>query len=262
MKLAFKKTGSGYPVVILHGLYGSGDNWFTIAKNLSQHFEVYLPDQRNHGQSGRSDEIDYNLLTSDLEEFFNDHEIQVAHLIGHSMGGKVAMNFALKNPEKVKKLLVVDIALRAYPSEGEYALQSHFHRKIINLLLSIDIQKTNSRTEIDSYLAKYIKENQVRQFLLKNLKRNNDGSFFWRLNLKSLDKNIHKLLDAVDSYNKTFKSPVLLISGKNSGYIKYSDLDDFTKVFTDFSHCELDSGHWVHVEQAEKFMEVLKKFLN
>lgn len=261
MKLAFNKTGSGYPLVILHGLYGSGNNWFTVAKNLSHQFEVYLPDQRNHGQSEHCDEIDYNLLTSDLEEFFQYQNIQKAILIGHSMGGKVAMNFTLKNPEKVKKLVVVDIALRAYTTEGEFAPQAHFHRKIINLLLSIDIQKTNSRADVDSILATFINESQVRQFLLKNLKRNNEGSFYWGLNLKSLDNNIHKLLDAIDTHNQINIIPVLLISGKKSGYIKPADIDDFKKVFSNFSHIELDSGHWIHVEQAEKFQEVVLNFL-
>lgn len=261
MKLAFRKIGKGFPVVILHGLYGSGDNWFSIARILSEKYEVFLPDQRNHGQSEHSEDINYSILTRDLEEFFDEQHIREAYLVGHSMGGKVAMEFALKNPEKVKKLIVVDIALRSYLGDDDYALQAHFHKKIIKILLSVDIHKATSRTEIDSYLATFITESQVRQFLLKNLKRKNDGSFYWGLNLLSLDNNIHRLLEAVNTQNTTFCNPFLLLSGRKSGYIKPNDIEDIKRIFTSFSHVELNCGHWVHVEQAELFMQNLQKFL-
>jgi esterase len=261
MKLEFKKFGNGFPLVILHGLYGSGDNWFTIGRNLSSYFTVYLPDLRNHGTSPHSDDHNYDLLTDDLEEFFVDQQITNACLIGHSMGGKTALNFAFKNPDKVAKLVVVDIAIRSYSIEGEFAPQAIMHRRIIDLLLAIDIQHTTSRSEIDKNLSTKIPQKSIRQYLLKNLKRKEDGEFYWGLNLHSLDMNIQRILDAIDCQNITFIKPVLIISGKNSGYITKDDLTDFKDVFPNMIFHELDSGHWVHVEQPEKFLEILRDFL-
>jgi len=261
MHLAFKAIGNGFPLIILHGLYGSGDNWFSIGRNLGDDYKVYLPDLRNHGHSDHSNDMNYNLMTSDIEEFFQYHNISEAFIIGHSMGGKVAMDFALKNPDKVKKLIIVDIALRAYLPEGDFAPQAHFHRKIIDMLLSIDIQRTNSRTEIDSFLGTFIPQTEIRQFLLKNLKRNNDGRFYWGLNLDALDRNILNILDAIEFDNKTFNKPVLLIIGKNSGYIKPEDLHDFKSAFPEFTHSQINSGHWVHIEQTGSFLKIVRKFL-
>src|SRR5437763_1005250 len=114
MKLFFRQSGQGQPLFILHGLLGSSDNWFTLAKKFSETFSVYLIDQRNHGQSPHSDEFDYKVMTEDLEEFIRDHHLENPHIIGHSMGGKTAMNFAVKNPDEVSKLIVVDIVPKSY----------------------------------------------------------------------------------------------------------------------------------------------------
>jgi esterase len=261
MKLEFRKAGTGSPLIILHGLYGSGNNWFSIATELSRYFTVYLPDQRNHGISPHSDELNYEVMTSDLEDFFSEQKIDKASIVGHSMGGKVAMNFALKNPSKVEKLIIVDIALRSYSIEGHFAPQALIHRNIIDSLKQLDISGTTSRTDIDNKLSEQIKQPAIRQFLLKNLKRNQSGDFYWGMNLKALDNNLYRMLEAVGFQNKTFFGPVLVISGKNSGYIKEEDLTDFQNAFPNMTFIEFDSGHWVHIEQTEKFLECIRKFL-
>jgi esterase len=261
MKLEFRKSGTGPSLVILHGLYGSGNNWFSIATELSRNFTVYLPDQRNHGNSPHNEEINYDVMTADLEVFFSDLNIEKAILIGHSMGGKVAMNFALKNPEKVEKLIVVDIALRSYSIEGHFAPQALIHRNIIDSLTLLDIKGTASRIEIDQKLSAQIKEPAIRQFLLKNLKRDESGYYFWGMNLEALKNNITRILDAIEFQNRFFTGPVLIISGKKSGYINENDVDDFKIAFPGMTLVEFDSGHWVHIEQTERFMECIKRFL-
>jgi esterase len=261
MRLNFRKTGTGFPLVILHGLYGSGSNWFSIATDLGSSFTVYMPDQRNHGDSPHSDELNYELMTSDLETFFIEHNIEKACLMGHSMGGKIAMDFTLKNPSKVEKLIVVDVALRSYAVEGLFAQQAFIHRNIVDSLKSLDISNTQSRKEIDNRLSLRINQLSVRQFLLKNLKRNEKGNFYWGMNIQSLDANLHRMLDGVQFQNKAFTGRVLVISGKNSGYIKEDDLTDFKTAFPKMIFTEFDSGHWVHIEQTEKFLECIKDFL-
>jgi esterase len=201
------------------------------------------------------------VLTSDLEVFLIEQKIEKAYLLGHSMGGKVAMNFALKNPSKVEKLIIVDIALRSYAVEGLFAPQALLHRIIINSLKTLDISNSRSRQEIDKRLSEQIKELSIRQFLLKNLKRNESGDFYWGMNLESLDKNLTILLDAIEFQFRAFTGRVLVISGEKSGYIKEGDQNDFKIAFPNVTFVELDSGHWVHIEQTEKFIKCINDFL-
>jgi len=261
MILEYKKYGNGFPLIILHGLYGSGSNWYSIASELNSYFTVYLPDLRNHGLSPHNDEINYNIMTTDIEEFFSYQNIEKANLIGHSMGGKLVMNFALKNPSKIEKLIIIDIALRSYSVDGDFAPQALVHRNIIDSLKTLDIKSSKSRSEIDQKLAEHIKQRSIRQFLLKNLKRNENGDFYWGLNLHALDKNLYRMLDAIEFQNRSFNGPVLVISGKNSGYINEEDKKDFKIAFPNMTFVEFDTGHWVQVEQTEKFVECIEKFL-
>ncbi len=261
MVLRYKKIGNGCPLIILHGLYGSGDNWFSFGRALSPYFTVYLVDQRNHGRSPHHAEHNYAVLTSDIEEFLQEHHLEKVCIMGHSMGGKVAMNFALQHPEKVFKLVVIDIAMRSYAAEVSASPQLAIHKKIISALATLDIEFADTREEIDKQLARNLSQKAIRQFLLKNVKRNKTGDFFWSLNIEALKNNLLLLLDKVKCTDKTFAGPVLVISGKNSGYINEADHNDFRKAFPNVEIAEFPAGHWIHSEQPGMLKDKLLEFL-
>jgi esterase len=257
MQLYFRKFGSGCPLIILHGLYGSGDNWLTIGRNLSRYFTVYLVDLRNHGDSPHDPVFNYDAMTADLEEFLQTEEIEKTCIMGHSMGGKVAMNFALHHQDQVKKLVIIDIALRSYIDTA----QTLVHQKIIESLNKLDIIHVTSRADVEAELARNITQPALRKFLLKNLKRNNNGRFYWGLNLIALTDSIHELLKKIETGGQQFTGDVMVVSGKNSGYINSNDQLAFKKAFPHLRFEELDSGHWIHADQPERLMELLLHFL-
>ena len=261
MQLHYKKFGKGCPLIVLHGLYGSSDNWYSFGRKLSEYFTVYLVDQRNHGLSPHHPDFNYKVMTEDLEELLDTENIEYACLMGHSMGGKVAMNYTLKNPSRVRKLVVIDIALRSYSIEGDFAPQASFHQKIVDSLNRLDINSTNTRALIEKELSVDIPQKPVRQFLLKNLKRNRDGEFYWGLNIKALKNNLFRILEGIDTNNKIFDKKVLVISGVHSGYINNEDKILYKQVFPNVEIVEMDSGHWLHAEEPEKLLELLINFL-
>lgn len=252
MKLFYRQLGGkGQPIVILHGLFGSSDNWLTQAKLLADHYRVYLVDQRNHGQSPHSDTFNYDVLADDLHEFLITNSISDPILIGHSMGGKTAMKFATAHPELISRLIIVDIAPKNYPVK---------HDTILEGLKALPVDKIQSRNEADGLLARYVPEADVRQFLLKNLQRKQDGGFDWKINLPSLDKNIESIGEGIIGDFK-FEKPSLFIRGKHSNYVEDADLDYIKKVFPQSSLVTLDAGHWVQAEKPKEFVEVAIKFL-
>ena len=177
MELNYKKLGEGQPLIILHGLFGSLDNWLTLAKYWAENYEVWLIDQRNHGKSPHADEHSYELMAQDLKKFMEENHIENPIILGHSMGGKTAMEFAITFPAQVKALIVVDIAPVSY--------QVH-HWDIIEALESIDLSKVESRKDADKILQKKISSFGVRQFLLKNLDRIGQSTYQWKFNLSVL----------------------------------------------------------------------------
>lgn len=251
MKLNYKKLGKGEPLIILHGLFGMLDNWFTLGKNFAEHFSVYLIDQRNHGLSPHIDEWHYKVMSDDLLEFFDDHKIQKANIIGHSMGGKTAMYFAGEHSERVNKLMVVDIAPRFYPLH---------HDSVLAALLSVDIENLKSRNEADEVLSKYISDFGVKQFLLKNLarKENDNTKFEWKFNLPVIAGNIHEIGAAITRGSDV---STLFIRGENSDYISEADQTEIKKMFPDSEIITIDSGHWIHAEKPEEFYHSTLKFL-
>ncbi|MFN8671053.1 MAG: alpha/beta fold hydrolase [Candidatus Sericytochromatia bacterium] len=252
MKLFFKKFGIGSPLIILHGLFGSYDNWQGMAKKFADNFEIYLIDLRNHGQSPHSDIHDYNAMSQDLYEFFIENNLNKAIILGHSMGGKVAMKFAFEYPDMVEKLIVVDIAPKEYRTGNKY---------ILEFLLDIDLKNINSREKADEILANKINNKAVRQFILKNLIRNEDMSFSWKLNLKSLNENLHAMGGNFNGDNN-FNKKTLFIRGENSNYIRENDFTLIKKIFTDSEIKTVkNAGHWVHTENPEKTYEYLRDFL-
>lgn len=255
MKLFFREYKSAnpkaQPMIIMHGLFGSCDNWLTQGKLLSQHYHVYTIDQRNHGLSPHSDDFDYTFMVKDLVEFIDDHQIQNPIVIGHSMGGKTAMNFALAHPDKIAALIVVDIAPRAYNLE---------HYTIADGLLAITINTLTSRNEADEQLSKVVPEADVRQFLLKNLQRKTEGGFSWKINLKVIAKKLSNV--GVDlQYTGSFNKPTLFIKGNRSAYIKDEDTSLILQYFPLAKLEGMDTGHWVQAEKPQEFVDLVHNYL-
>lgn len=251
MQLNFKKLGTGKPLIILHGLFGSSDNWFSISKELKDNFTLYLIDQRNHGDSPQSDEWNYDVMVEDLNELMHAEGLKKAYLMGHSMGGKTVMNFALKYPEKVEKLIVADISPRYYAVH---------HQRILEGLNALDLDTIGSRKDADDQLAEYVPNLGERQFLLKSLGRGADG-FEWKINLPVITKNINEVGKALPD-GQSFSGPTLFLAGSNSSYIQQPDLDDIDAFFPK-NEVEFiaDAGHWLHAEQPDAVVEEIKRFL-
>ena len=240
-------------IIILHGLFGMGENWNSVALNLSNYgFSIHLVDQRNHGKSFWNDKISYKIMSNDLSEYFNYYKIKNAILIGHSMGGKTAMKFALEFPSKVLKLIVVDITPKKY---------NQSHKEIIDGLLKINLNKVNSRIEFDNQLLKFIPEIGIRQFLMKNLYRFSENKFALRFNIKTISNKINNYYDEILSDNKYLKETIF-IKGELSNYIKLKDLKDIKKFFP-IAKIEVvpNSGHWVHSEKKDYFLNLVLNFL-
>ncbi|QMU27039.1 alpha/beta fold hydrolase [Adhaeribacter radiodurans] len=252
MKLHYRDLGQGTPFVILHGLFGLSDNWQTLAKYWSQKYHVYLLDLRNHGRSPHSTDFNHDLMVEDLAEFITDHQLVNPVVMGHSMGGKAAMNFALSYPEKVNKLIVVDIAPRPYPVH---------HQDIINGLNAINISTMTSRSEAEAALLPYIPEADTRLFLLKNLYRKEDNTFGWRMNLASIEQNIEEIGREITA-EVPFTKPTLFIKGGNSRYIQEKDYPAIQRLFPQSQIVAVENaGHWVHAEAPEKFYQLVVDFI-
>ncbi len=265
MNLFFRKLGQGPPLIIIHGLYGSSDNWFTIGKKLAENFEVYLIDQRNHGQSPHTPDHNYSLLKEDLKEFMDQQLIEKAIIIGHSMGGKTAMYFSADYPERITSLIVVDISPLSYLSTNSFQLLQH--KTIIKIMAEIDFSTITSREQVDGLLSGKIVQKQVRQFLLKNLKRSHNNKFYWSINISALQENLQKIIDGLSlqdfANKKTITGfPVLFIKGSESDYILENDQRAITTIYPQAEIKTIqNAGHWVHAEQPDEFMKVVTLFL-
>ena len=253
VKLNFKMYGSGQPVLILHGLFGSLDNWHSIGVRLAQTFRIYAVNLRNHGRSPHSPQINYELMAEDLREMLADQGLESVSLIGHSLGGKTAMQFALMWPDLVTKLVVADIAPRAYPPT---------HEPVFQALLSLDLSSFRTRNEIEQELAAAIPDLAVRRFLLKNLARDLAGGFHWQMNLPGLHENYGRLIAALES-EKACEKPALFLRGEKSDYIQK---EDETMILRLFPRAEIrtleNADHWLHADVPETFLRNVQEFFN
>jgi esterase len=265
MKLFYRKFGEGPPLIILHGLYGSSDNWVSIAKKIGDSFTVYLPDQRNHGQSPHSDTHNYNSMRDDLFEMVGELRIKKFFLAGHSMGGKTAIAFAAQWPEMIYGLLIADIS----PFTNEETRKPEYtqHLTILQTILSIDLSKIRSRNEAESLLSEKISSEKVRGFILKNLQRNAGDIFTWKLNALSLSENLDRIMEGIE-LNAEFTEPVtgfpvIFLKGGNSNYLEASDLASIRKVFPAAELIVIQgAGHWIHADKPDEVIKYLRKLLD
>lgn len=255
MKLFFREYGQGQPLIILHGIFGVSDNWVTFAREVQDHFHVFIPDQRNHGQSPHDPTFNYFALCADLHDFIEQHELENPIVLGHSMGGKVAMRFALENQDMLKALIIADISMRTY--------QRRFrHLDMIDAMLSVDFENAKSRRDVEKQLEGKIKEKRVRQFAMKNLyRRDRSGEFAWRLNLEAINLNMDEVFEGIQSED-IFEKPTLFIRGGDSDYIKY---EDFDQIYRNFPKADIKTiegaGHWLHADKPDEFLQYFNDFV-
>ncbi len=258
MKLFYRKYGEGPYLMILHGLYGSSDNWITIAKKLSDVFTVILPDQRNHGLSPHSEIHSYNAMADDLMDLVERLKIQKFLLAGHSMGGKTAMTFALKWPERLNGLLVADISPFSAGRNAPRSLQQHL--EILNAVISADLKRASSRKQVETILSETIKSAGLRALMMKNLQREADGSFSWKINARIILDNLHGIMGEIDlrENNSAAGFPVVFLKGEHSDFISFSEYEEIRRIFPSAGFFEVKgSGHWLHTDNPDAVIEHL-----
>ncbi|MBW6478245.1 MAG: alpha/beta fold hydrolase [Bacteroidales bacterium] len=252
MELNYQHEGSGHPLIILHGLFGMLDNWISLSRKLAENFSVYTVDQRNHGRSQKHIVFNYHAMVDDLLEFMETHELESAFLLGHSMGGKTVMQFSFDYPEKVDKLIVADISPEEY---------NHNHDRLIEAMLSVDLSKYSSRSEVDKDLKEKIDNPRIRQFLLKNLYWKDRSSLGWKTNLEVIQENLPEIFRALDSEHP-FKKPTLFIRGAESNYITDLHIPRIKELFPNSEIGTIDdASHWLHAEKPDEFLKITERFL-
>ena len=264
MELFYRKLGENKPaLIILHGLYGASDNWMNLAKTWSEDYEVYLVDLRNHGQSPHSRIHTYKAMRDDLIEMMDRQNIRKAVILGHSMGGKVAMRLAMDYPERLNALIVVDIAPKDYTIDNDENVARH--QKIMAGMMGLDLSLLKKRDDVNDLLADAIPEVRTRQFIMKNLKRNKDQSFSWKLNLKVIFDELMTITAGFADHNiyrDITGFPVLFIKGEHSKYIQDIDKERILEIFPIAEIKTIDNaGHWIHAEQPENLSEAVLEFL-
>lgn len=252
LDLNFKEYGSGDPLLILHGFMGSLDNWHTLANQFGSNRKVFTLDQRNHGKSPHTDKHSIALMVADLKHFIETQKLGSVSLIGHSMGGKVVMQFALEYPHMVEHLIVVDIAPRQY---------KRGHDDVFEAIFAVDLSRVQGRKEAEEMMLPYVADFGTRQFLMKNLERLEDGTYTWKMNLDTLHRDYEEIVKPIES-DIPFMGKVLVIKGGNSRYISERDEQDFAVLFPNYVLQTIpNAGHWVHAEAPKLFFEAVENFL-
>ena len=253
MKLHSKIYGDkGQDLIVIHGLFGMSDNWNTLGKKFAKYCKVHLIDLRNHGRSPHSTEFSYEVMCDDLLEYMEDNSIKNPVILGHSLGGKVAIKFAFTHPDKIEKLIVADMAPRRYNTD--------FHQNLLSTLYKLHLEDFEKREEIDRVLSEAYKDKGMRLFLLKNLYRNEKKEFAWRFNIDVLLEKVSNIQEA-DFIQGVCKIPTHFIRGGNSNYITSEDELTINKHFSDFSIATIEgAGHWLHAENPERFYNEVMGF--
>lgn len=265
MKLFYRTYGNGPVLVILHGLFGSSDNWTTVAKTLASDFTVILPDQRNHGQSPHSDIHDYDSMRDDLHELITGLSVEKFFLAGHSMGGKTAISYALKWPETLQGLLVADIS--PFRGGDHVGTEHSYHARILKAILALDLSQISSREQAESELKKSGLPGKITGFILKNLRRVDDNRYEWKLNAPVLLKNLEMIMKPLDRdmayQHRVTGFPVIFLRGSESDYLPPDDYPDILSVFPAAEFIEIPgAGHWLHADNPAEVIKSIRMFLS
>lgn len=237
-------------MIILHGLFGYSDNWQSIAKKLADYYRVILVDLRNHGHSDWSDEFSYDIMADDVYELTQDLDLKDIILVGHSMGGKVAMRFSQEHEGLLEKLVVVDIGIKKYPSHHEHILAG---------IHAVDAANITTRKEAEDQMSAHIDSEGVKQFLLKNLYWKKKNVLAWRMNIDVIERELSTILSEIPT--KEVSIPTLFIRGELSNYILDEDIEQIEEIFIDSEVKTIKgAGHWVHAEKQSEFVETLLSF--
>ena len=257
MELNYRQySENGAPVLVLHGLFGRLSNWGWHCKQLAQQYAVYGVDLRNHGDSPHSDQLDYQVMAEDVRQLIVRLGLESCCIVGHSMGGKVAMQLALSFPDLIEKLVIVDIAPVSYPEDADG------HMNVLAAMDAVKLGEIKSRTQAEVTIEDYIPQEATRKFLLTNLVRNKEGSFEWRLDKDSIRKNYANLRAELIA-TMSFLKPVLFIKGSLSPYIKPEHEAQIKELFPAASvKLFMDAGHWLHAEKPQALQKILLKFLS
>jgi esterase len=253
-ELHYTKSGAGPVLLILHGLFGSGKNWHSHMRRFAESFEVYSVDLRNHGQSFHADEMNYPAMAADVAQLIAHLGLRDCNILGHSMGGKVAMTLAIQHPALVSSLIVADIAPVAY---------QHDYDDLIEPILALDLDSFDSRTQIDHALRPHIPEDQLRAFLLQNLLRESDG-WRWRVNWPVIQRDMDALIGfAPLPAGWVGSQPTLFIRGASSDYVGSAEIEVIERHFDDATVVSIDqAGHWLHAEKPLEFSRLALDFLH
>lgn len=253
MGLNFKKYGEGKDyLIILHGLFGSLDNWQALGKEFGKYFTTYIVDQRNHGKSPHFDEHNYSLMASDLKDFLEEHGIEETNLLGHSMGGKTVMQFSIQEPQFIKRMIVADIAPKYYPPH---------HQDVISALESVNFSLQTDRKKVQLKIEETLSDKGVVQFLMKGLTWVSRNQLGWKFNLKVLSEQIENIGEELEGF-AYFTNPTLFLRGENSDYITLEDIDTIEEIFPMAQYATIEnSGHWMHAENPKRFFEETLNFL-
>ena len=246
--------GEGKPLLILHGFLGMSDNWKTLSGRFAQDgYQVHALDLRNHGRSFHSDEFSHQAMMQDVLEYCQYHNLTIINVIGHSMGGKLAMFLALAHPELVDKLVVADISVREYPPH---------HQDILDALNSVDFSVLKERKDVEEQMAQYIHDFGTLQFLMKNVYRKSQDELAFRMNLKVLTEQYDNMGIQI-SNDKTYDKPALFLRGGNSNYIRERDVQDILQIFPKATIETIpNAGHWLHAENPDLFYLFVSQYFS
>ena len=250
MKLHYREMGKGLPLIILHGLFGSSDNWQTHAKKIAEYYRVILVDLRNHGHSDWNNAFSYDLMAEDVYELVKELGLEEITMVGHSMGGKVAMRFAQQHEDLLEKLIVVDMGIKKYAMH---------HDNVLAAIHAVDLFNITLRSQAKKQMDPFIDSEGVKQFLLKNLYWKEKGVLSWRMNVSVLEREMDEILEQIPT--KEVSIPTLFIRGELSNYIPDEDIETIEEVFFDSEFTTISSaGHWVHAEAPNEFADALLSF--
>ncbi|MBK9729584.1 MAG: alpha/beta fold hydrolase [Saprospiraceae bacterium] len=249
--LHFKKAGNGPVLIILHGLFGSLDNWQSFSKTLSEKFTVYTLDLRNHGKSPHTDSFSYPLMALDVIQFLEGNQLNRVYLLGHSMGGKVVLEMLHQAAPQIEKAIILDIAPKSYPRG---------HDSVFDAMFSLNLELTKTRIEADLKIMEYIPEFAVRQFILKNLDRDKEGNFFWKPNLKALYENYSEINKEIN-FKHPIQKDVLFVKGSLSPYLNTQDERTIIEFLPHAQFKEVEgAGHWIHADKPLELLEIVNLY--